>query len=258
MIWLASRIVLLGADGVNREQSLAAQQFGVFSRRWGVPMSDGTTVRLAVKLSLSSLSGPVPLFPVGVETTDGVGKKDAAQKFVQQPNVAIMDMEGRERAVHRLPYGAYLLLDDGAIVSKGDRVAEWDPFTRPILTEVDGIVAFEDVVDGVTVNEATDEATGITNRVIIEGVDQAVAALLQFLIVMGYMFWLSWQLTLVTLIPLPFIALITSATSVTSVGWPPSCMRRRWAYKPLGFWSRASCGPASTIWPFSITMMRWA
>ena len=49
-----------------------------------------------------------------------------------------------------------------------------------------------------------------TNRVIIEGVDQAIAALLQFLIVMGYMFWFSWQLTLVTLIPLPFIAILTT------------------------------------------------
>jgi len=49
-----------------------------------------------------------------------------------------------------------------------------------------------------------------TNRVIIEGVDQAIAALLQFLIVLGYMFWHSWQLTLVTLIPLPFIAILTT------------------------------------------------
>jgi ATP-binding cassette subfamily B protein/subfamily B ATP-binding cassette protein MsbA len=49
-----------------------------------------------------------------------------------------------------------------------------------------------------------------TNRVMIEGVDQAIAALLQFLIVLGYMFWHSWQLTLVTLIPLPFIAMITT------------------------------------------------
>jgi ATP-binding cassette subfamily B protein/subfamily B ATP-binding cassette protein MsbA len=49
-----------------------------------------------------------------------------------------------------------------------------------------------------------------TNRVIIEGVDQAIAAVLQFLIVLGYMFWHSWQLTLVTLLPLPFIAMITT------------------------------------------------
>ncbi len=49
-----------------------------------------------------------------------------------------------------------------------------------------------------------------TNRVIIEGVDQAIAAILQFLIVAAYMFWHSWQLTLVTLIPLPFIAILTT------------------------------------------------
>lgn len=49
-----------------------------------------------------------------------------------------------------------------------------------------------------------------TNRVIIEGVDQAIAAILQFIIVLGYMFWHSWQLTLVTLIPLPFIAILTT------------------------------------------------
>ena len=49
-----------------------------------------------------------------------------------------------------------------------------------------------------------------TNRIVIEGVDQAIAAILQFLIVVGYMFWHSWQLTLVTLIPLPFIAILTT------------------------------------------------
>jgi ATP-binding cassette, subfamily B, bacterial len=49
-----------------------------------------------------------------------------------------------------------------------------------------------------------------TNRIIIEGVDQALAAIMQFIIVAGYMFWHSWQLTLVTLIPLPFIAVLTT------------------------------------------------
>ncbi len=49
-----------------------------------------------------------------------------------------------------------------------------------------------------------------TNRVIIDGVDLAIAALLQFLVVLGYMFWLSWELTLVTLIPFPLIAALTA------------------------------------------------
>ncbi len=49
-----------------------------------------------------------------------------------------------------------------------------------------------------------------TNRIIIDGVDQAIAALLQFIMVLGYMFWFSWELTLVTLIPLPLIAVLTT------------------------------------------------
>ena len=54
--------------------------------------------------------------------------------------IAILDMDGRERATHRIPYGAHLLVGDGHIVSKGDRIAEWDPFTMPIITEKAGVV----------------------------------------------------------------------------------------------------------------------
>jgi DNA-directed RNA polymerase subunit beta' len=81
---------------------------------------------------------------------------------------AIMDSEGRERAVHRLPYGAYILHDDGAKVSKGDRVAEWDPFTMPVITENPGVVKYQDLVDGQTLSEQTDEATGIAQKVVTE------------------------------------------------------------------------------------------
>jgi DNA-directed RNA polymerase subunit beta' len=81
---------------------------------------------------------------------------------------AIMDAEGRERAVHRLPYGAYILHDDGAKVSKGDRVAEWDPFTMPVITENPGVVKYQDLVDGQTLSEQTDEATGIAQKVVTE------------------------------------------------------------------------------------------
>jgi len=82
--------------------------------------------------------------------------------------VAIIDLEGRERATHRLPYGAHLLVDDGAIVSKGDRIAEWDPFTMPVITETGGIVKYQDLIDNQTLTEQTDEATGISQKVVIE------------------------------------------------------------------------------------------
>jgi DNA-directed RNA polymerase subunit beta' len=82
--------------------------------------------------------------------------------------LAIIDSEGRERAVHRLPYGAYVLVEDGAKITKGDRLAEWDPFTMPVITENPGIVKYQDLIDGKTLTEQADEATGITQRIVIE------------------------------------------------------------------------------------------
>ncbi|GAA0733863.1 DNA-directed RNA polymerase subunit beta' [Sphingomonas japonica] len=82
--------------------------------------------------------------------------------------LAILDMDGREKAVHRIPYGSYVMFDDGHIVSAGDRMAEWDPFTMPVITENPGVVKYVDLIDGKTLTEAADEATGITQRVVTE------------------------------------------------------------------------------------------
>ncbi|MGK6355951.1 DNA-directed RNA polymerase subunit beta' [Sphingomonas sp. DT-207] len=82
--------------------------------------------------------------------------------------IAIVDMDGRELAVHRIPYGAYVLMDDGHIVSAGDRMAEWDPFTMPVITETGGVVKYQDLIDGKTMTEQVDEATGIAQRVVTE------------------------------------------------------------------------------------------
>ena len=82
--------------------------------------------------------------------------------------LAIIDIEGRERAMHRIPYGAHLMHADGAIVSTGDRLADWDPFTLPVITDKKGTVKFQDLAEGKTIAEQTDEATGITQRAVIE------------------------------------------------------------------------------------------
>ncbi len=82
--------------------------------------------------------------------------------------VVIVDGEGNEQAVHKVTYGARMHVDEGDEIKRGQRIAEWDPYTRPILTESDGTVGFEDVVDGASVQETTDEATGITKRVVID------------------------------------------------------------------------------------------
>ncbi len=82
--------------------------------------------------------------------------------------VAVMDSEGRERSCDRLPYGAYVLFADGAKVKKSDKLAEWDPFTMPVITENPGVVAYQDLVEGQTLVEQVDEATGISQKVVTE------------------------------------------------------------------------------------------
>ena len=82
--------------------------------------------------------------------------------------LTLKDPNGRDRANHRVPYGARLLVDDGAKVTKGQRLAEWDPYTMPIITERAGTATFLDLVEGVSVREVTDEQTGISNRVVID------------------------------------------------------------------------------------------
>jgi len=83
-------------------------------------------------------------------------------------SLAVLDNDGKERSTHRVAYGSKLLVKEGDEVRRGQRIAEWDPYTRPILAEVEGEVLFEDLVDGTSVAENTDETTGFTKRVVTD------------------------------------------------------------------------------------------
>jgi DNA-directed RNA polymerase subunit beta' len=83
-------------------------------------------------------------------------------------SVAVIDQDGTERAVHRIQYGSRMKVDEGDHIKRGQRIAEWDPYTRPILTEAEGTIAFEDLVEGQSMTESLDEATGIAKRVVID------------------------------------------------------------------------------------------
>ncbi|MFC0588733.1 DNA-directed RNA polymerase subunit beta' [Novosphingobium aquiterrae] len=97
-----------------------------------------------------------------------VDKRGRRLSLARNGEIVVMDTEGRERAIHRVPYGTHLLHEDGAIITEGDRLAEWDPFTLPVITEKPGIVKYQDLIDGKTLTEATDEATGMSSRVVTE------------------------------------------------------------------------------------------
>ncbi len=97
-----------------------------------------------------------------------VDKKDRILSLARNGELAVIDAEGREREIHKVPYGTVLMHKDGAKVKEGDRLAEWDPFTLPIITEQSGVVKFQDLVDGTTMEERVDDATGIAQRVVTE------------------------------------------------------------------------------------------
>src|SRR5687768_10365944 len=87
--------------------------------------------------------------------------------------IAILDMDGRELSTHRVPYGAHMLCETGHIVSRGDRIAEWDPSFAPVITERAGTIRYQDLIENRTMTEQTDESTGISQRVVTEDMAKA-------------------------------------------------------------------------------------
>jgi DNA-directed RNA polymerase subunit beta' len=82
--------------------------------------------------------------------------------------VGVMDDYGREKERYKIPYGAVLSIEDSSPVKSGEIIVSWDPHTHPVITEVDGIIQLHDFHDGVTVQEQSDEVTGLTSRVVTD------------------------------------------------------------------------------------------
>ncbi len=82
--------------------------------------------------------------------------------------IHVLDEQERSRGKYPVPYGAHLKMGDGSPVKRGDLIAAWDPFSIPILSEVDGTVKYGDIIEGKTMQEQVDEVTGLSRKVIIE------------------------------------------------------------------------------------------
>ncbi|MBR0658524.1 DNA-directed RNA polymerase subunit beta' [Neoroseomonas oryzicola] len=82
--------------------------------------------------------------------------------------IVLVDAQGRERARQRVPYGARLIGEDGQAVTRGQKLAEWDPFTLPIITERNGKVEFADLIENVTLVDRVDEVTGLSFKEVVE------------------------------------------------------------------------------------------
>jgi DNA-directed RNA polymerase subunit beta' len=87
-------------------------------------------------------------------------------------SVAVIDDRGRERERYQVVYGARLRVEDGQKVSIGDQLAEWDPYTYAVLTEIGGTVQFKDLQEGITLNEEVDEVTGLSRLVVSDAPDE--------------------------------------------------------------------------------------
>ena len=97
--------------------------------------------------------------------------KTSAGDFVvmgRNAQIAVVDRNGKEMESYTLPYGARVALDEGADVKRGQRLADWDPYTVPIVTEVGGRANLMDMIEGVSIKDEMDEATGISSKVVID------------------------------------------------------------------------------------------
>jgi DNA-directed RNA polymerase subunit beta' len=105
-----------------------------------------------------------------------VEKKDGSLVAVSRSGeLSLLDTMGRERERYKLPYGAVIKVADHAEVSAGDIVANWDPHTHPIITEVAGTVKFSGMEEGITINRQTDELTGLSNIEVVDSAERPAA-----------------------------------------------------------------------------------
>lgn len=124
----------------------------------------GGTAQVAEQSFFESANDGVARISGGNTVTNADGHLIGMSRNLQ----LVVQVDGKDRESYKPPYGARLRVKDGETVKRGQRLAEWDPYTTPIITEVGGRVRFEDLVENMSFREEADEATGISNRVVID------------------------------------------------------------------------------------------
>ena len=112
----------------------------------------------------ASIGGKIKLEDASL-VTDKSGNEIVMSRNTE---LLIMDEQGRERARHRLPYGGKLFVADGEDVTAGKVLIEWDPYTMPIISELNGVANYVDLLEGVSMREVTDDATGISSKEVVD------------------------------------------------------------------------------------------
>ncbi|MBC6416955.1 MAG: DNA-directed RNA polymerase subunit beta', partial [Rhodospirillales bacterium] len=196
---LVVRIDKAGVDRVQVRSPLVCEsQIGICAACYGRDLARGTKVNLGEAVGVvaaQSIGEPGTQLTMRTFHIGGAAQRGAEQSSIEATvegivairncnavtnsggvlvvmnrnlEVVLKDGMGRDRANYRIPYGARLLVEEGAKVQKGRRLAEWDPYTMPIIAENDGVAVYADLIDGVSMREVTDEQTGIASRVVVD------------------------------------------------------------------------------------------
>ena len=155
-----TRVNIGEAVGVIAAQSIGEPGTQLTMRTFHI----GGTAQVAEQSFFEATNEGTIKFAMGSTVRGVAGDLIAMNRNMQ----VVVQVDGKDRESYKVPYGARLKVAEGDTVKRGQRLADWDPYTTPIITEVGGKVRTEDLVDGFSIREETDEATGIANRVVAD------------------------------------------------------------------------------------------
>jgi DNA-directed RNA polymerase subunit beta' len=202
------RIEQLGIDEIKVRTPLSCDtRYGICARCYGRDLGRGTLVNVGEAVGViaaQSIGEPGTQLTMRTFHIGGAASRAAVQSAIEAKSngmvrftstmryvtnakgeqivisrsgeVTIVDDNGRERERHKVPYGATLSATDGKAVRAGAQLAQWDPLTRPIITEYAGTTRFENVEEGVTVAKQIDEVTGLSTLVVIDAKRRGASA----------------------------------------------------------------------------------
>ena len=133
----------------------------------------GTASNIAVDANVKAkFAGTVEFESIRVIDTTDNDNNPVQVVMGRTGEIRILDKDGRALITNNVPYGAFLKIKDGAKVEKGDELCFWDPYNAVILSEFDGIIEYDSIIEGVTYKEESDEQTGHREKVITETRDK--------------------------------------------------------------------------------------
>jgi DNA-directed RNA polymerase subunit beta' len=133
----------------------------------------GTASNIATEANISAkFAGDIEF--EGIRTVDTTDKDGNKVKVVmgRTGEIRILDKEKRILITNNVPYGAFIAVKDGQKVEKGDQLCNWDPYNAVILSEYDGEIEYEAIIEGITYKEESDEQTGHREKVITDTRDK--------------------------------------------------------------------------------------